>query len=570
MCLFALHTQAALIVVENGASPYRIVVATNAIASEKHAAEEFRHYIEKITGVSLPITKKESSGNQHEIVIGGDAAGPFESGALNKLGSDGFLLKTQGGRLIIAGGKTRGTLNGVYTFLEEKLGIRWFTPELEVVPTTNRLQLSEINESFVPPLEYRETSWTELTRNADFTARQRLNGAGYDLGEKHGGRFAVYFPFVHSMDSLIPRELYQQHPEYFPLINGKRVNGYVQRCLSNPDVLKLAKATVRQWIKEHPEATIISVSQNDTANWCQCDQCKTLDEQEGSPSATLLRFVNAIAADIASDYPNIRIDTLAYQYTRKPPRTIRPRSNVIIRLCSIECCFAHPLGTCDSEENQLFRRDVEAWQPIAPTLYIWDYTPNFAHYQQPFPNFDVLQPNIEFFIQHSVKGIYEEGNYSPGGFGEMGPLRAYLLAKALWNPNTDLLRHRNEFIAAYYEDAAPEIREYVQLLQNQVREPNRHARIYDPPTAAYLNNDFLANADKLFQATEAKAKTDVVRQRVQIAHLPIWYVQIATGRVRDEARKQLIHQFLEVARKAGISQIAEGRSLETWAANVNK
>src|SRR6267143_2077734 len=88
-------------------------------------------------------------------------------------------------------------------------------------------------------------------------------------------------------------------------LNGKRVDGYVQRCLSNPDVLRLALERVRQWIKEHPDATIITVSQNDTFNYCQCDQCKALDDTEGSPAASLLRFVNAIAEDVERDYPNV-------------------------------------------------------------------------------------------------------------------------------------------------------------------------------------------------------------------------------------------------------------------------
>src|SRR5204862_1361397 len=215
----------------------------------------------------------------------------------------------------------------------------------------------------------------------------------YGLTEKHGGAYTVYFPFVHSFDALVPRELYAGHPEYFPLINGTRATGYVQRCLSNPDVLRISIERVRQWIKEHPEATIISVSQNDTINNCQCEQCKAVDDAEGSPAGSLLKFVNAVAEAIEKDHPNVRIDTLAYQYTRKPPKTIRPRPNVIVRLCSIECCFAHPLESCPSSENHRFRDDIIAWQPVAPLLYVWDYTPNFGHYQQPFPNWDALQPN---------------------------------------------------------------------------------------------------------------------------------------------------------------------------------
>jgi hypothetical protein len=567
LILMAHAGAAELVLCNKGKSSYRIVVATNAIPSERYAAEELQRYLQRISGTKLPIVTDGEHATAHEILLG-DNAHLRKLGLkvdFAQLGSEGFLLRTDGHRLIILGGKPRGTLYGVYTLLEEELGVRWFTPELEVVPSTKRVALQVLNETRTPALEYREVFWTEMMRDADFAARHRLNGEHYQLGEKHGGRAVVYFPFVHSLDSLVPRELFQEHPEYFPLIDGKRVSGYVQRCLSNPDVLKLSIARVREWIKTHPEATIISVSQNDTGNWCRCDQCKAYDEQEGSPAASLIRFVNAIAEDIERDYPNLQIDTLAYQYTRKPPKTLRPRRNVIIRLCSIECCFAHPLATCGSQENQRFRDDIVAWEPVAPKLYVWDYTPNFGHYQQPFPNFDVLQPNVQFFTAHKVKGLFEQGNYSPGGNGEMGPLRAYLLAELLWDPATDVHRHIEEFTHAYYGEAAPAIMAYLEMLESQVRNRDIHAHIFQPPTAAYLNDEFIDGADKLLNYAEKEAENETIRQRVQVARLPIWYVQLAKNKSDTEVRKSLLYHFLEVARKAGVSHMSESQSLEEWA-----
>ncbi|MGA2863900.1 MAG: DUF4838 domain-containing protein [Verrucomicrobiota bacterium] len=567
LAVLGLEAKAALTLAAEGQSSYRIVIPAKPIPSERYAAEELQRYLDKISGAKLPIITDAEPAGPREILLGDNARLRQRRPVLDfkKLGEDGFTLRTAGQRLIIAGGKPRGTLYGVYALLEERLGVRWFAPDLEVAPRTNRLVLAALNQTQVPALEYREVFWTEMLRDADFAARLRLNGNHYKLTDKHGGRFAVYFQFVHSLDSLVPQELFKDHPEYFPLINGQRKSGYVQRCLSQPEVLKLAITRVRQWIKEHPEANIISVSQNDTANWCQCDQCKALDDQEGSPAASLLRFVNAVAEDIEHDYPNVRIDTLAYQYTRKPPKTLRPRHNVIVRLCSIECCFAHPLATCASEENRRFRDDIIAWQPVAPLLYVWDYTPNFAHYQQPFPNFDVLQPNVRFFVQHGVKGLFEQGNYSPGGAGEMEPLRAYLLAKLLWNPELDVQKLTDEFLNAYYGKAAPDLRAYLELLQSQVRDGKTHAHIYDGPKAAYLNASFLEAAGKLLDAAEQLAENDQVRLRVQVARLPLWYVQLAANHAQGQARADLLQRFLQTARKAGISHISEGQALDDWA-----
>ena len=567
LLLSALPAHAALTLAAKNKSEYQIVVATNAPPSEQYAATELRDYIEKISGVPLPIVSDGSPSKAREILLGDNAHLRALRNQIDfpSLGQEGYILRTDGKRLIIAGGQPRGTLYGVYALLENHLGVRWFTPEVESVPATNRILLPTLNVRYLPTLQYREVYWTEMMRAPKFAARHRLNGNSYALTEQLGSRAEVYFPFVHSLDSLIPRELYHDHPEYFPLRNGKRIDGYVQRCLSNPDVIKMAIARVRQWIQEHPNATIISVSQNDTGNWCQCPQCKGLDDAEGSPSASMLRFVNTIAQDIEHDYPNVRLDTLAYQYTRKPPKTIRPRPNVIIRLCSIECCFAHPLATCVSDQNRRFRDDIVAWQPIAPTLYVWDYTPNFAHYQQPFPNLAALQPNVQFFASHGVRGLFEQGNYSSGGNGELGPLRAYLLAQLLWDPNTDLKRHTTEFLHGYYGQAAPKLQAYLDLLTAQVQDPSIHARISDRPTARYLNPEFLKSADTLFDDAAQLAETDAIRARVETAHLPIWYVEIAANRVTGDDRDKLVTRFLQVARRAGINQISEGQSLDDWA-----
>ena len=72
--------------------------------------------------------------------------------------------------------------------------------------------------------------------------------------------------------------------------------------------------------------------------------------------APVLQLVNRVAEAVEKEFPDKAVETLAYQWTRQPPKTMRPRPNVIIRLCSIECCFSHPLATCDSPANRTFRR----------------------------------------------------------------------------------------------------------------------------------------------------------------------------------------------------------------------
>ena len=214
--------------------------------------------------------------------------------------------------------------------------------------------------------------------------------------------------------------------------------------------------------------------------------------------------------------------------------------------------------------------DIKAWQPVAPLLYVWDYTTNFGNYQQPFPNFNVLQANVQFFVKHGVKGLFEQGNSSSGGRGEMEPLRSYLLAKLLWNPETDIERHTNEFLNTYYGKAGVLIRKYIALAHQQTESNRSHAHIFDRPTAKYLTDDLLAKADDLLDEAERLADNSDIRFRVQTARLPIWYVKLTTNRLRGDDRAGLLTRFLTIARQAGISNISEKRSLDEWARQMTE
>jgi hypothetical protein len=147
----------------------------------------------------------------------------------------------------------------------------------------------------------------------------------------------------------------------------------------------------------------------------------------------------------------------------------------------------------------------------------------------------------------------------------MGPLRAYVLAKVLWDPATDVQRHISEFLSAYYGQAAPHIQAYLDTLEGQVRDGKTHAHIFDSPKAGYLNDRFIGSANEILEQGERAAENDAIRFRVRVARLPVWYVQLATGRVTGEGRTKLLQQFLEIARKAHISNISESQSLDDWA-----
>src|SRR5207244_6813219 len=147
---------AAATLIDQGKSRYRIVVSAVAIPSERYAAEELQRYLERMSGARLPIVTDAEAMESREVLLGDNAH--LRKLKLNidfrRLGTDGFALRTDRKRLIIAGGRPRGTLYGVYAMLEEKFGVRWFTPEFEVVPKLPRVRLPNLSETQIPALEY--------------------------------------------------------------------------------------------------------------------------------------------------------------------------------------------------------------------------------------------------------------------------------------------------------------------------------------------------------------------------------------------------------------------------------
>ncbi|MCL2060953.1 MAG: DUF4838 domain-containing protein, partial [Oscillospiraceae bacterium] len=316
---------------ENGKCLFAIAASERASASEIHAAEQLKTYLDKITSLDFPVGDREPG--QKPIIVGWGAEAEKLTGDLgvDALGDEGFAIKSTQDYIIIAGGRLRGTLYGIYEFLE-RLGCRFFTPQCELVPSACDLSAPAMDIKQKPLLEYRDHHYRFYFEYPDFAVKSRVNGHNCKMGAAQGGHIP-YAYFVHSFNALMPPEkYYDSHPEYFSLVDGKRLKDLPQLCLTNPDVLAIVVEQVKAKLRSMPEARIISVSQNDWDNHCDCDGCRAIDEREGARSGSLIAFINAVAEAVEPEFPDVVIDTLAYQQTRPAPKTLRPRHNVCVRL----------------------------------------------------------------------------------------------------------------------------------------------------------------------------------------------------------------------------------------------
>jgi hypothetical protein len=570
----AVAPKAGLILAENGEAKAAIVVGANAPPSTRYAAEELQRFLKEITGASFDLITDAEPVRSAEIIVGGnDRMYDLNlSVDFQRLGAEGYVLLTKGKHLVIAGGEPRGTLYGVYGLLEDHLGCRWFTPAVSTIPKAATLTVEYLDELRIPALEYREPFVMDCF-DGDWCARNRMNSSTGRLEPKHGGK-VNYFGFVHTFDQLVPPAThFDTHPEYFALVDGKRVKDRTQLCCTNDDVVRLVIEEVRKRMREHPEATVFSVSQNDWANYCTCDKCAALSAAEGSEMGPMLYLVNSVARAVRDEFPDKLIDTLAYQYTRKPPKTMVPEPNVIIRLCSIECDFSHPFEERATKDNKTFCDDLEQWAQVSRRLWVWNYNTSFSHYLAPFPNLRVRGPNIRYMIKNNVRGIFEQDVYTTMN-GEFNGLSGYLGAKLLWNPQYDEDRAINEFLEGVYGKAAMPIRLYLDLIHDAVKDPKTNMGIWIGPDFRAFTPEMLARGGELFDAAEkAVADEPETLERVRAARLSLDYTQIEhlrthasdayefdhkkfTVRMKPEFAK-LVNSFFEVAGRNNVTQIRE-------------
>lgn len=430
---------------------YTIVLPPSPEPSRQYAADELREYVRRITGVVLPVATNETP--SHAVYL--DRAG-------EDFGDDAFRISAKNGCLHIAGG-SRGILYGVYETLERFGGVGWFASWRTVVPEADRFAVpGALDEIHRPAFRFRATTWRDMRASQEFRTRMRMNGYG-NGDPRFGGddfRFAKGLPSAHTFGRLVPQKTYfNEHPEYYSEVNGVRRDGQTQLCLSNPDVLEIVVSNVLAAIERDPTADAVGISQDDWANFCTCPNCKAIDDEEESHAGSLVRFLNKVAERVCAVHPKMCIETLAYQYTRKPPKKTRLHPNVVPCLCSIECDFSRPLGSGLKKANESFRSDIEGWAKLTDNLYLWDYTTDYRHYLHPFGNVPVLQDNIRFFRDNGVKFLFEEG----GGFhSDFAEFKAWLLLKWMWDPELPFRLLADRFMDGYYGKAAPFAREYLE------------------------------------------------------------------------------------------------------------
>ena len=469
---------------------FAVRLAADAGESEKAVAALLQDYLEAVTGArpKLVSAGDDSADQTVELVLRQGDKSARKGAYVLRAGFDKDHKSVSDGSRVfyIDASDARGLWSGAYGFLRRLCGVVIYSADVKTVPFDSDLRLPATYwYDYTPLLEYADTDWIS-PHSTEFALANGLNGSYSPLDAVHGGK-VKYIWFCHSLASgIVPRDVFfETHPEYYALTerSGKRES--TQLCLSNPEVVEQAKKDVLENIEKNydPDAAlnIVSVTQSDNQDYCVCDNCNAIAQKYGGQSGLMIWFVNQIAEAVEAEYPDVVVDTFAYQYTRQAPQNIKPRDNVCVRLCSIECCFAHALEDPDCDRNAAFMKDLRDWAALSNRLYVWDYVTNFIQTIGIFPNFGVLRRNIATFRENNVVGLYEEGAYYADACNaEFADLRAYLLSRNMQEELTEEEERveRDAFLDAYYGEGGVEVGKFLDYITEHAGAEDGHLSIY--------------------------------------------------------------------------------------------
>jgi hypothetical protein len=462
----------------------------------EHAAEELGQCLDEMTGAVFTVTT-DPSVSSPKIVVG--RHNPLSSTIEDlidfpAINDDGFRILSHEGNLYVVGAIDRGTMYGVYHLLDVIFGVRWFSPEFEVVPSRTTLAVDPVNALENPRFSYREI-FSGDTDDASFRQHNRLNG---NRGETHR-QYLEYPPDIDTWSSDGPSGGHNFHNIIGEVFHSggqiETMNPAVRSQAADYFIWKVFEDGVQPWY---------GFAQEDNG-WDPDEESSDFAEEHGGVlSAPITDMVIDVTNQVRATHPEAHLSTIAYQWSFEPPTDMTVPSYVMIEIAPIEADFGYPYG--DTTRNQKAHEAFEGWNDIASTLAVWDYNANFQNYLQPLPTIYPMFANIRYFAgMDSFRSYFGEGAYNTSG-AEFAELRAWVAARLLWNPEQDPLELIEEFCDGYYGSAAsPLIRQYLDSLHQSLIASGDRISSKQRITSDYLNLDFILEADRLLAAADALA-----------------------------------------------------------------
>ena len=475
----------------------------------------------------------------------------------NVIEENSFVIKSDEKNIYLIGSNEKTLRYAVYTLLET-WGFRKYTSKDSFIPKLKEAVFPKnFSKIYKPSFEYRALFYPDCY-DEEFRDWHKLDW--------HINDFGIW---GHSFYKLLSAKTYfKTNPEFFALYEGKR-NGE-SLCMSNDTVVEIITKKMSEIIAQNPNTAFYSISQNDDVVYCECDKCKVLNEKYGGPQGSLYYFLNRIAVQ----FPKTKITTLAYLHTYQAPENLKIEPNIYTLFCPIQMNRGKAIK--EVSNNKAFLEILNKWSTTAEHLYLWDYTVEFTNYLSPFPNLQTFSKNYKLYEQNQVKGLFVQGYADVPG--DLYELRQYLLAKVIWDTNTDIEATTDDFLNRFYGNASPFVKKYLDLLILNQEKSNRYLDIYTNPIESrntFLSPEAMDQYDLIISQAEMASKNDpAIAKRILKLRLVLEYVYFEQSKFygkdkhgmfaeknKEDQGKRLrerVLQFTKNCNGLGIYELSEG------------
>ena len=440
------------------------------------AVNDLVGYIRQMSGAQIPVRWKTDHCPGFRVHVGATRLAGVDPADVTeeKIGFDGFIIKTVPDGVLIAGRTDRGTAHGVYHFAEEVLGVHWYTLEDDgpTCPKRANIEIPKLDLTVKPDFAWRGQYYSIITNYLPDKSK-----ANRDRWWAFNRLWGIDGLMAHVFDGIVPNSLFDSHPEYFALLKGKRTKGSVnvQRCLSNPDVLQMAIDYSATHFEKYPDSRFTSLSANDGGGWCECDKCAATGPTQSHRS---FAFANAVAEALEDRYPNRGFCVLAYQKTIEPPLDMKIHRNVVPFIAPMGHCRVHAI-TSDCPDAILKRKIFTGWEKLAGRFFWYPYL-----YGGPFtgPGVITMAEEMRFVRGHGCQGGLREHTAGPQANWAM---LNWMEVKLQWDVDLDPVKLRRQFIEGYYGPAGADA---VEKVYDAVETGLRNSSIAPRPDSPYGHN----------------------------------------------------------------------------------
>ena len=606
---------------ENGATAYKIVIPADAPEAIEYAAQELSAFVLQATDTALVITDDSTAvfDESNALISIGKTALLEQAGFdvdYSSMNIDGFIIRTVGNMIFINGANNRGTLYGVYDFLEKIIGVRFLTADATYVPQLSSVPLYEMNIVEIPDFTmrlYMNAETYHIFGSDAFMARSRQT-TSHLLGhqEKFGEKAPIYArgELDHNMRYFVDQTVYNDpekpetyHPEFFVhhpqlgtticLTNGITEDGKLDESM-DISVAKIVIEEMKEDIAANPDDTYFVFEQEDGWFYCECEDCQEIAAKY-KRSGLLIRFMNVLNTEIkewlAETDPGrvVRFVTFAYSYTLDAPvvidgdkvtpidDTVKARDEIVMYMAfAYNACYPY-----DHEKQAAnLLSSIRNWKECASHFFYWVHDKDFYDYVSYAPFLKNIKQNVLSMKEYGVDFAMMQGPQNATNDWQ-GQLRAYVYRNLFWNSDLDAAALTQEFIDLYWgPEAAPFVTQFIESYENNYeialkKNPDLVIQTlkmeYVNPNEGYISLNFLYNMVDILELAEdaingnaeySYSEKDVYLRRVaQLKTTPLGTLLRNYSLFRPSSTKEEMNNFyreyFDIVDYAGVSHYSE-------------